>query len=117
MTPGAFIAKWRASELKERSAAQEHFIDLCRLLGQPTPAEADPTGESYCFERRARKDSGGAHGSPAWRRTVGGQDSTEGATVKTEGYPGRAFGACGLGRRVRLSPNAADAAHLGALRR
>ena len=31
MTPGAFIAKWRASELKESSAEQEHFIDLCRL--------------------------------------------------------------------------------------
>ena len=28
MTPGEFIARWRASELKERSAAQEHFIDL-----------------------------------------------------------------------------------------
>ena len=38
MTPGEFIAKWRASELKERSASQEHFIDLCRLLGEPTPA-------------------------------------------------------------------------------
>ena len=38
MTPGKFIAKWQASELKERSAAQEHFIDLCRLLGEPTPA-------------------------------------------------------------------------------
>ena len=60
MTPGAFIAKWRASELKERSAAQEHFIDLCRLLGEPTPADADPAGEWYCFERGARKDSGGA---------------------------------------------------------
>ena len=33
MTPGEFIAKWRASELKERSAAQSHFNDLCRLLG------------------------------------------------------------------------------------
>ena len=58
MTPGAFIAKWRASELKESSAAQEHFIDLCRMLGEPTPAEADPTGETYCFERGARKDTG-----------------------------------------------------------
>ena len=46
MTPGEFIAKWLASELKERSAAQEHFIDLCRLLGEPTPAEADPTGDT-----------------------------------------------------------------------
>ena len=43
MTPTAFIAKWRISALNERSAAQEHFIDLCRLLGEPTPAEADPS--------------------------------------------------------------------------
>ena len=43
MTPGAFIAKWRGSELKERSTAQEHFFDLCRLPGEPTSAE---------FERR-----------------------------------------------------------------
>ena len=68
MTPAAFIAKWRASELKERSAAQEHFIDLCRLLGEPTPAEADPTGESYCFERGARKDAGGDGWADVWKR-------------------------------------------------
>ena len=68
MTPGGFIAKWRASELKERSAAQEHFIDLCRLLGEPTPAEADPAGESYCFERGARKDSGGGGWADVWKR-------------------------------------------------
>ena len=68
MTPGAFIAKWRASALKERSAAQEHFIDLCRLLGEPTPAEADPTGETYCFERGARKDTGGDGWADVWKR-------------------------------------------------
>ena len=68
MTPGEFIAKWRASELKERSAAQEHFIDLCRLLGESTPAEADPTGESYCFERGARKDTGGDGWADVWKR-------------------------------------------------
>ena len=68
MTPGTFIAKWRASELKERSAAQEHFIDLCRLLGEPTPAEADPTGERYCFERGARKDGGGDGWADVWKR-------------------------------------------------
>ena len=68
MTPGEFIAKWRASELKERSAAQEHFIDLCRLLGEPTPAEADPTGERYCFERGARKDTGGDGWADVWKR-------------------------------------------------
>ena len=68
MTPGEFITKWRASELKERSAAHEHFIDLCRLLGEPTPAEGDPTGEHYCFERGARKDTGGDGWADVWKR-------------------------------------------------
>ena len=68
MAPLEFIAKWRASELKERSAAQEHFIDLCRLLGEPTPAEADPTGGQYCFERGARKDTGGDGWADVWKR-------------------------------------------------
>ena len=68
MTPHEFITKWRASELKERSASQEHFIDLCRLLGEPTPVEADPTGETYCFERGARKDTGGDGWADVWKR-------------------------------------------------
>ena len=68
MTPYEFITKWSASELKERSASQEHFIDLCRLLGEPTPAEADPTGETYCFERGARKDTGGDGWADVWKR-------------------------------------------------
>ena len=68
MTPNEFIAKWRASELKESSASQEHFIDLCRLLGEPTPAEADPAGETYCFERGARKDAGGDGWADVWKR-------------------------------------------------
>ena len=68
MTPSDFIAKWRASELKESSAAQEHFIDLCRLLGEQTPAESDPTGNRYCFERGARKDTGGDGWADVWKR-------------------------------------------------
>ena len=68
MTPHEFITKWRASALKERSASQEHFIDLCRLLGEPTPAEADPAGETYCFERGARKDTGGDGWADVWKR-------------------------------------------------
>ncbi|MDE0125824.1 MAG: hypothetical protein OXN97_14720 [Bryobacterales bacterium] len=68
MTPNEFIAKWHASELKESSAAQEHFIDLCRLLGEPTPAEADPTGDRYCFERGALKDSGTKGWADVWKR-------------------------------------------------
>ena len=68
MTPHEFIAKWRVSELKESSAAQEHFIDLCRLLDEPTPAEADPTGDHYCFERGARTDTGGDGWADVWKR-------------------------------------------------
>ena len=68
MTPDEFIAKWSASELKESQAAQSHFNDLCRMLGEPTPIEADPTGESYCFERGARKDSGGDGWADVWKR-------------------------------------------------
>ena len=68
MTPHEFIAKWSASKLKERSASQEHFIDLCRLLGEPTPAESDPTGDTYCFERGARKETGGDGWADVWKR-------------------------------------------------
>jgi type II restriction/modification system DNA methylase subunit YeeA len=68
MTPAAFIKKWKAANLKERSAAQEHFIDLCRLLGEPTPAEADPNGEWYGFERGASKLTGGDGWADVWKR-------------------------------------------------
>ena len=68
MTPSEFIRKWKAANLKERSAAQEHFIDLCRLLDEPTPAEADPDGEWYCFERGASKLTGGDGWADVWKR-------------------------------------------------
>jgi len=68
ITVNDFIRKWHAVELKERSAAQEHFLDLCRLLGEPSPAEADPTGDFYCFERGATKTSGGEGWADVWKR-------------------------------------------------
>ena len=68
MTPHAFITKWRAATLKERSASQEHFVDLCHLLDEPMPAEADPSGETYCFERGVRKDTGGNVWADVWKR-------------------------------------------------
>lgn len=55
MTPQDFIAKWRAAELKERSASQSHFNDLCALLGVLDPIAADPTGEWFTFEKAHRK--------------------------------------------------------------
>ena len=68
MTPYEFIDKWRASTLTERQGSQQHFLDLCELLGEPKPADVDPTGETYCFERGARKDTGGDGWADVWKR-------------------------------------------------
>ena len=68
MTILEFIAKWRKVELKERSASQEHFIDLCNAFDHPTPAAADPTGESFCFEKGAAKHGGGDGFADVWKR-------------------------------------------------
>lgn len=59
MNPIEFQRKWNGVELKERSAVQEHFLDLCRVLDHPTPAEMDPTGDTFTFERGASKSIGG----------------------------------------------------------
>jgi len=68
LTPQAFIAKWKPADLSERAACQEHFIDICRMLGHPTPAEADPTGEEYTFERGVEKSEGGNGWADVWKR-------------------------------------------------
>ncbi|MCX6901911.1 MAG: hypothetical protein NTW03_00210 [Verrucomicrobia bacterium] len=58
MTAAEFKRKWGRFTGKESAAYQEHFCDLWRLLGQPTPAEADPSGtEFYCFQKRVIKDA------------------------------------------------------------
>ncbi len=67
MTPTAFISKWQANTRHERSAAQEHFLDLCALLNEPTP-NSDPTGAAYAFEKGATKASGGEGWADVWRR-------------------------------------------------
>jgi hypothetical protein len=68
MNVSTFIAKWGRSTLTERSAAQQHFLDLCELLGHPKPAAADPTGESFTFEKGATKSSGGQGWADVWKR-------------------------------------------------
>jgi len=68
MTPQEFVAKWRASTLKESSASQEHFIDLCRMLGHETPAQADSEGTWFTFERGADKSTGGQGWADVWKR-------------------------------------------------
>ena len=68
MTPQEFIAKWKKAQLSERSAAQQHFLDLCELLGQPKPAAADPEGAWYTFERGAHKTGGGEGWADVWMK-------------------------------------------------
>ncbi len=68
MTPETFIRKWGDSTLRERQGAQSHFNDLCALIGEPSPAEDDPFGERYCFERGAEKAGGGDGWADVWRR-------------------------------------------------
>ena len=68
MQPQAFISKWRAVELKERSASQSHFNDLCAVLGLQDPISADPKGEWFTFEKGASKTGGGDGWADVWKR-------------------------------------------------
>ncbi len=68
MTPSDFLTKWRANELKERSASQSHFNDLCALLGVPDPVSADPKGEWFTFEKGLSKTTGANGWADVWRR-------------------------------------------------
>ncbi len=68
MTPNDFIRKWRSNELKERSASQSHFNDLCALLGIVDPTTADGKGEWFAFEKGASKTSGGEGWADVWRK-------------------------------------------------
>ena len=66
MTPHQFIEKWKAADLSERSAYQQHFLDLCELLGQPKPADVDKTGAWYTFEKGVDKDTGSKGFADVW---------------------------------------------------
>lgn len=72
MQPLEFISKWRSIDLSERAAAHSHFIDLCSLLGEPSPTDADPTGERYCFERGAVKTTGRPGWADVWKKNCFG---------------------------------------------
>jgi hypothetical protein len=68
VTPSEFAAKWAGSTRTERAAAQEQFIDLCRMLGYPTPNQADQTGEWYAFEKGAEKTEGSDGFADVWKK-------------------------------------------------
>lgn len=64
MTSEQFIALWQNNALTERGGAQAHFDDLCDLLGVDKPRDPD----NYCFERGAKKASGGDGWADVWKR-------------------------------------------------
>ena len=68
LTPAEFAHKWQGVTTTERASAQAQFIDICRMLGEPTPHDADPTGESYAFEKGAEKLGGGDGFADVWKR-------------------------------------------------
>jgi type II restriction/modification system DNA methylase subunit YeeA len=59
LTAQDFVTKWRKTDLSERSAVQQHFLDLCRLVGHEAPADFDPTGKEFTFEMGTEKSTGG----------------------------------------------------------
>jgi type II restriction/modification system DNA methylase subunit YeeA len=67
MDVNQFIDKWARADRTERQAAQEHFIDLCRVLGEPTPNEAADPG-AYSFEKGASKIDGSPGFADVWKR-------------------------------------------------
>ncbi len=52
-----FVAKWLENKRSERDASQEQFIDLCDVLGHPTPVDVDPDGNFFAFEKVERVGS------------------------------------------------------------
>lgn len=63
-----FVAKWSKVELTERSASQQHFLDLCEVLDHPKPAQDDPTGERFTFEKGAAKHGGSQGWADVWKK-------------------------------------------------
>lgn len=68
MTPEDFVAKWKAMELHEKQAAQSHFNDLCDLLEVPKPADSDPSGKIYAFEKPVKKPGGAQGYADVWKK-------------------------------------------------
>lgn len=66
MLPQEFVARWSGNTATERQSYQQHFLDLCHLIGHPTPKEADPEGKYFTFEAGAVKQSGGQGWADVW---------------------------------------------------
>jgi len=70
LTPHEFVTKWRGDARKERSVSQEHFINLCQLVGHETPG--DNRDGTLAFEAGVAKLGGGQGWADVWKKGVFG---------------------------------------------
>ena len=63
----AFGLRIRGVPRQRKQASVEHFLDLCRLLDEPTPAEAEPSGKTYCFDAGVEKTTGEGGFADVWK--------------------------------------------------
>lgn len=66
MNPQEFVDRWSHSKLRENQGAQSHFIELCQLVGQLPPAQADPDAKFFTFEENVQKAEGGHGRADVW---------------------------------------------------
>jgi len=62
------VRTWRDVDLTGKCASQQHFPDLCELVGRPKPVGVDKTGKSFTFERGAAKRSGDDGWADVWKK-------------------------------------------------
>jgi type II restriction/modification system DNA methylase subunit YeeA len=92
MTPHEFKAKWSTPSGNERQTYQEHFADLCDLLGVDKPSAADRANLDYTFEKQVDKAAGGTGAADVWKRGFFGweykakESDLPGAYVQLLGY-------------------------------
>lgn len=86
MQPIEFISKWKAVDLSERAVAHSHFIDLCGLLGEASPTDADHSGTWYCFEKGAVKTTGKPGWADVWKRDCFGWEYKKKRRNLTEAF-------------------------------
>ncbi len=68
MMPMDFIQKWKPVTLTEMSAYQQHFLDLCELLDEKKPADVDPTGTSFTFQKGLTTNQDKKGFADVWKR-------------------------------------------------
>jgi type II restriction/modification system DNA methylase subunit YeeA len=62
------VQLWSGSKLGERQGYQQHFLNICSVLGEKSPAACDQTGETFTFEKHVSKTLGGKGFADVWKK-------------------------------------------------